>query len=210
MVARRFEEECARLAELARAVETVPIKGYRFPRNMPFPRFGSLRGQERLLREAESDWTALLANAVTLEDLACNAAVACSLKGQAWQGCEAGPSGKVPSTLQGRRINARAVLRAAYAGAGNDLAPLEWVSRQRNASTHEEYVYAAVVQGAGEVVFAHEATDYARMDPADPDALTARRLVGATQELHRFVGWFVSETLRQASPSLAEILADAT
>lgn len=70
----RFERECDRLVELAREVEPTP-DGYPLPDGLPYARFGNLTGQERLLREVESDWGSLLANATTLEDLVCAAAL---------------------------------------------------------------------------------------------------------------------------------------
>ena len=66
-------------------------------------------------------------------------------------------------------------------------------------STHEEYLYACVIQEAGEVVFTHPVTDYARMNHRGRETLTARRLIRYAGVVHNeFLGWFIAETERQA------------
>lgn len=208
VVAQRFERACVRFVQEARKIDTSK-DDYPLPRGLPYRGFGNLHGQERLAREIEADFGALLANASTLEDLACNAAVELSSYGAAWVGCERDPNGGMPARTMGRRAQARRALRAGYGAAGNDLAPLEWISRYRNEAAHEHYFFTAVVKDAGEVLFTHESDDFAAMNHTAPKTPTANRLIEAVGVLHHFLGWFYQETTVQASPTLTSWRNDA-
>lgn len=197
VIVQRFEKECDQLVELARKVEPTP-EGYPLPEGLRYAHFGNLEGEERLLREVESDWGSLLANATTLEDLVCAAAQDLAHRGIAWAGYESKEDGTTPSDRIGRRREVKRRLRKDYEDAKHDLGPMRWVSRHRNASAHEHYFFADVVQGAGEVVFTQTSDDFASKDHTNPEALTAKRLIQAVRSLHGFIGWFVAESLRQA------------
>ena len=93
VVLRRFSQNCKRLIEEARRVETGSVAGYPL-KGLPYTRFGTLRGQELLLREVESDWVTLLHAASSLEDMICNLAAEWSLSGHAWLHCAENTTGK--------------------------------------------------------------------------------------------------------------------
>ena len=200
----RFQKNAERMVALTKGHPTGSVEAARFPDSMPYARFGNVYGQERLLREVENDFGVLLANATSLEDLVYNAALDYSQRAVAWVGCELLADGTLPDGAMKVRKQVAKKVRKAYKASGDDVAGLDWVKRLRNKATHEHYFYAAVVQGAGEVVFTEEATDYASMDLSKPTTVSDKRLIDGTLKLHRYIDWFVLETVQKSSPTLEE------
>lgn len=190
-VAKAFLKRCREMVLLAKDASLLPREPYKLD-GYPYSHFGTIKGQESLLREVEYLSFTLLFCVVSLRDIAGNAVV--KLKNEnshnsneVWPGISKEHARK---DLKERFLSSTLSQTA-------DADSLDKIFDLRNDITHAHNLYASVILPEGKVLLTKTATDFGAMSLNDPKTLSHDRLLNWSSAILRFIDWFIQSTEEQ-------------